>query len=148
MEKGISRNAIRARYYAVDRWTLKSGGIVWASITADCIAAGVPQVRVVQSKLGMIENVEGLRAKFQIGALGNRKMLQQTHVEIYPMRVVEKVAACISKRETTRGDEYVRISQQWSETARIESVIRRRSPMRAYIWIRGSPNAIRHTSVV
>src|SRR5208282_186843 len=148
MQKRISCNTVRARYYAVHRRTLKSGGIVWATITADCVAAGVAQVRVIQSKLRVVENVEGLRAEFQIAAFRNRKVFQQTHVEVYSMRIVKKVAACIPKRETTRCHEYVRISQQGPEAARVESVIRRRTAIRVYVGVRGSPDAIRHTGVI
>ena len=148
MQKRVASHAIGSGDDSVNSWTLESGGIVWAAVAADSVTAGVPEIGIVDAKLGVVEKIESLRAKFDVAAFPNGKMFQQTHIEVSPVRIVQKVAARVPKRQAARRHEAVGISQQRPEALGIKPVIWSRCGMRIHIRVGARPNAVGYASIV
>jgi hypothetical protein len=71
MQKGTSSQATRV-----------PGRIVWSTVTAYGVAAGIAEVGIVDAKLCMVEQIEGLNAKFKIAAFGYFEVLQRCHIKV------------------------------------------------------------------
>lgn len=148
VQKGIARHTVRAGDNAVNQRPLKTSGIVWASIAANTVTAGVTQIRIINPELGMIEKVECLRTEFKNAALSYREVFQQAHIKVRSMRIVQKVAARSSKREATWRYEQIRIPQQRAKALCVSYLTRRRSWIRVHIRIRAGAHAIRPPGIV
>lgn len=88
VQKRIARHAVRTARGAVRGEPLKACAVVRSTVAANAITARVTYVRVVNPKLGMIEDVERLRTKFKHATFPYDEMLEHAHVEIDSMRVV------------------------------------------------------------
>src|SRR5262245_23962401 len=73
-----------------------------AAVTADDIVSSIPKVGVINPKLRVIEDIERFRTKLESTRFLEGNMLHQTDVPIDPMRIVQKIAARVSKRQSTR----------------------------------------------
>ena len=135
----IQRMQERGAGYAIRASArLKARGIERSGIATDhIVSAALRIVRVVDSKFGVIENVEELCPKLELTAFCHFEMLQQRHVKVQAAGIVQEVSSRISEGQAARGDKLGRISQQWSEA--LQTVRRRRQAV-YYIRI-GSSNA-------
>ena len=110
MEKGTPRQAVDS---------IAAGGTVIsgiASVTADLVLCLGTQRRVVDSKLGVVENVECFGAKLDVDTFKDGKILLECHVPVPPAGIVQRVSACGSKRKTARRDKRRGIQQEWTKT--------------------------------
>src|SRR5215471_12352197 len=84
---------------------LKSSRVFGSGIAAhDVVSAAARVVRVVYAELRVIKNVEGFRAKLDVGGFIHLEVLRQRHVKIQSVRIVQVIAASISKSESTGRD--------------------------------------------
>src|SRR5271165_1922824 len=124
---GVHRTQERAAGSAVDIywWTTRRAeeigsqsakrGIVWPAIAPDHIGSGIPNVGIENTKLCVVENVEPFGPELEFASLADFKRLQKRHVEIYTVRIRQKVTACISERESLGGSEGGRVIQKWPD---------------------------------
>lgn len=92
VQEGTSRQAIRPPGEICSR------RVVRASVAANRVAAGVPQIRIVDSKLGVVEDIERFRAKLNLATLLDHKMLEQGHVEIEAAGIIEEISSRVPER--------------------------------------------------
>src|SRR5215471_9452251 len=98
MQKRGSGNAVGCRAFVPRR----EGRT--AVTTDDVVSGAAGIVRIVDAEFGVIEDVEGLGAKFQLSCFRYSETFGEGHVEIDLTRVVQKIPAGISKIKSTRGD--------------------------------------------
>jgi hypothetical protein len=109
----IERMQERRSRYAIGAGAFKACRIRWTGVTTgDIVSTAARIIGIVNSKLRVIENVEGLGPEFQLASLPNFEMFQQRHVEVHPPWIIQEVPARISKGEPTRGHEHGRISNE------------------------------------
>ena len=90
----------------VDSGSAESRRVLWACITTDnIVTAATGIIRIVDSKLRVIKQIERLRTKLKCAAFSNRKAFQECDVEIESRRIVEKVPARITESETSGSHE-------------------------------------------
>ena len=82
------------------RWTGE-----WAVRRRRALASSQP------GKLGVIENVEGLGAKFDSSLFLNGETLDQGHIEIGSPRIVQKVSRRIAEGQPARRGECAGVKQ-------------------------------------
>jgi hypothetical protein len=115
--------------------------IIGATVAGDGVAAGIALVRIVDAELGMVEDVECFRTKFEIAALGDFEMLQESNIKVQTVGIVHEIAASVSESQTDgsaecgwiaedRADTLRVIRSKWSRSARISNYIRVRSGAR------------------
>ena len=113
MQKGRARNAVSSA-------ALKARRIHGSGITAgNVIPTAARIIRVVDSKLGLVEDIEKLRPKLKFARLTYFETLQQGQVEIQPIGVIQKVPTGISKGQPPRRNELGRIQQNWADAGRV-----------------------------
>ena len=126
----VDRTEERAAGGAIHRYRLAvvvrritAGGRVigrCASVATHCVIGLVPEVRVEDSELRMVEDVETLGAELQIASFGDLEGFQNGHIEIQAMRVRQEVAPRISEGKTLRSDESCRVIQQRSDALGVQ----------------------------
>lgn len=117
---GINGVQERGTRHAVSTATFETCGIVRSRIaTDDVVAAAALIVRIVDTELSVVEDVEGLRTKLDRGSFRHLEMLRQRHIEAQAVRVVEEIAAGIAEGEAARGDKLRRIEQERSKALRV-----------------------------
>ena len=125
----------------------KTRCIVGAAIAADDVTRCVSEIRIVNSELSVIEDIECFSAKSHLSGFADFEVLQQTQIEVRSMRIVQKIAAGIAECEPS--GRYKNIDpKQRSETLRVVPFIRRRSRIANHIRIGSSADAIRDSGVV
>ena len=134
MQEGIAGDAIRSANDAINGWTLESGSVIRSAVATDGIIACVAEIGVVDPKLCVIEKIECFCAEFKVASLSDSKTLQQAHIEVRPVRIVQRVPASISEGQPPRCYEPVGIPEQWSKALGIESVVRHRCSLWIQIW--------------
>ena len=127
MEKGIPGYTIRTGGHAVNDQTRETGSVVGPTVAADFVTARVAQVRIIDSELGVIEDVECFRAKFNNASFPDDEVLQNTQVKVGAVGISQEVTSRISERQPARSDELIGISQQRSKAFGVVSLIRRQS---------------------
>ena len=141
VQEGVAGEAIHAARSEC------AGGIVRAAVTADRVAAGVAEVRIVDTELGVIEDVEGLRPKLQCAVFVNHEKLQQGHIEVQAAGIIQKIPAGIPESKPAGSDEFIGIQEKGTEAAGIRGKCRRRWIL-DHIGIRTSAHAVRDSRVV
>src|SRR6267154_1334359 len=98
------------------------------AVTTDRVVGAVPEVRagVVNPELGVIEDVENLRAELKAGAFLYLESLHQGHIEIPAHGIVEQIAPGIAEGQSARRCKCSRISQRRSKALGIVRSDRRR----------------------
>src|SRR5579871_63786 len=91
--------------------------IVRAAVTTDCVAAGVPKIRIVKPELSVVENVESFRAKFEHSGFADREVFQEAQIEVESSRIVEEVASSSSEGKPAWRCEGTGISQQGAKAS-------------------------------
>jgi len=99
--------------------TCVPGGIVLPTVATYGVAAGVAEVGVVDAKLGMVEQIEGLDAKLKVAPFGYFEVLQRRYIKVQASRVVHKVPSRIPEGESLRSDKGDGIAQDRTNTLRI-----------------------------
>jgi len=102
----LGTGAPRYQRVASDR---SVGGSIPAAVTIDGIVGRIPNVRIEDSELGVIENVEAFEPEFDVTALGHLEVLQQRHIKIDAVRIIQVVAAGVSESKPLRSREGRRI---------------------------------------
>src|SRR5215469_910812 len=92
-----------------------AGAIIRSRVATYGVAARVPQVRVVNAELRVIEDVKRFGTELQASTFRGLEMLSQGHVEVGAARIIQEVTACIAEGESARGNEGSRIAQDWAE---------------------------------
>jgi hypothetical protein len=72
--------------------------------TDDVVSRAARVIRIVDTVLGVVEDIEELSPKFQTAGFGRFEMPQQCHIEVDAAWVVEKVSSSIAEGEPTRCD--------------------------------------------
>ena len=106
----------RMQERAAHKATRVASGIIRATVAGNGVAAGVAFVRIVNAELGVVENVERFRTKLKIAALGDFEMLQQSHIEVQTVGIVQEIASGVSKGKTHGSTERRRIAQDRADT--------------------------------
>jgi hypothetical protein len=83
--------------------------------TNNVISSAARIVGIVDSKLRVIEDVEGLRAELKLARLPYLEMLQQRQVEIQAVRIIQKVPARVPECETPGSHKLRGIADERSE---------------------------------
>src|SRR5215469_9446779 len=96
----------------------------------------------------MVKNVEGFRAELKNAAFGYLEVLQNTHIKIYTVWVIKKVAARVSERQPTGSNKLIWVPQQRTKAFRVESFIRPRRGTGCQIRIGTCSDTIRGSGVV
>src|SRR5579862_6548482 len=115
VQKGTARQAISA---------VSAGGAVVghrASIATDRVLRLVAKCRIEDAELGVVEDVESLGPEFHIQTLVKREVLLQSGIEIPPLRIVQRVAACGTEGQAARGGECPWVAEQRAKTRAIRS---------------------------
>src|SRR5271165_1954379 len=100
VQESTSRDAIRPSTHTTCRiqWSGVTGSVAGAAVATNCITACIAEVRIVDSELSMVEDIKSFHAKLKKASFRDFEMLEQAHVEINPMRVVQEVSPRISER--------------------------------------------------
>ena len=78
---------------------LKASGIHGPPVATDnVVSAAARIVGIVDSELGVIEDVKKLRAKLKLARFSDLKTFQQRHIEIEAAGIIQEVTAGIAKR--------------------------------------------------
>src|SRR6202451_4755800 len=93
MQKGAPSQATRV-----------PGGIIWSTVTTYGVDAGLPHMGMVEGNLCMVEQIEGLNAKFKIAAFGYFEVLQRCHIKVQTTGIVHEIAPRVSEGESHGGD--------------------------------------------
>jgi hypothetical protein len=115
VEKRVAGETIRSP------WEVSSRRIVRTTVTTYAVVTGVPEVGIIDAELSVIENVESLCTELHFTAFVNLKVLQQRHVKVQAAWIIQKISAGIAKRQATRCNEFVGISEKRTEAADIRS---------------------------
>ena len=119
MQKRCARDAI------CSSTGLKAGGILRARIaTDDIVSATAGIVRVVDSKLGMIENIEKLCAELEVAGFFDLKVFYQRHVEVQAAGIIQKISARIPKSQAPRRYKFRCISQERTKALNVVQGLR------------------------
>src|SRR5579863_4781120 len=104
---GIKRVQERSARHAIRTAVrLKAGGIYGTGVTTDDVVSGASRIiGIVDSELGVVENIEKFRAQLDLARLGDLEVLQQRHVEVQAAGIIQEVAAGIAKSQSPRSYE-------------------------------------------
>ena len=131
----IQRVQERSSIHAIASASTKSGGIKRARIATDHVVSTAARViRIVDSELSVIKNIEGLSPELKTGGLVDIEMFQQCRVEVQAVRIIEIVASCISKGEPPRRHKLRWIIDERAKAPRIVAWVWK---SRGYVWIGG-----------
>src|SRR5580658_1371553 len=126
-----------------------AGGIIQSAVAGDGVAARIALVRIVNAELGVIENVEGFRAKLEVAALGDFEVLQESNIKVQTVGIAHEIAACVSESQAHGSAECSGIAQDGADTLRIICTERRGSVrVSNYVGIRAGTRPVGHASVV
>src|ERR1700691_325898 len=114
MQKGAPSQATRV-----------PGGVIWSTVTTYGVAAGIAEIGIVDSKLCMVEQIEGLNAKFKIAAFGYFEVLQRCHIKVQTTGIVHEIAPRVSEGESHGGDKGGGIAYGRANALRIVGPYRR-----------------------
>src|SRR5437879_5255720 len=113
VQKGSSSDAVNSA-------SLKARGIVRAGIaTGDVISTAARVIGIVDSELSVIKNIKGLGAELQFAGLADLEALQQRHVKVQLVGIIQKVATGVAESESSGSDELRRIFQQRTKASSI-----------------------------
>jgi len=56
--------------------------VVWATVATNRVAGAIAEVGIVDAKLGVVENIESLAAKFEVAALSNLEVFEHGDIEV------------------------------------------------------------------
>src|SRR5277367_986522 len=116
----IERVQERRTGHAIGSIASESRGINRPAITTDDVVARTPWViRIVNSELRVIENIERFSAELQFSRLANLEMFQQRHVKVDATGIVQEIPARISKREAAWRYKLRRIADERPKAFRI-----------------------------
>jgi hypothetical protein len=104
VQEAGARNAICSAF------SYKPRRILRATITTDYVIActsGI--VRVVDSILRVIENIESLRAEFQIAGFTRLEMLQERQVKIQTAGIIQEIPASVTEGKSAGSHKLGRI---------------------------------------
>src|SRR6266446_810242 len=91
---------------------LKSGRIHGTGIaTDDVVSATARVVGIVDTKLGVIKNIENFSTELNLARLGELKVPEQRHIEVPAVGVIQEVSASIAKGQSSRRYKLRWISQ-------------------------------------
>ena len=124
---GIERVQERGPGDAIGSATLKSGGIIRAGIATDnVVSCAAWIIRIVDSKLSVIENVKSLSTKLKLAGFADFEMLQQSHVEVHAAWIIQEVAASVAEGEPAGSHKWRWIANERAKALRV--IARRSSP--------------------
>jgi len=93
-----------------------AGGIEGATVAAGNVACGIAAIGIVEPELGVIENVEGFRAKLEGGGFAGLEVFQQGHIKVQAIRVVGRIAPDVAEGKPLRGSIFVGIEEQGAKS--------------------------------
>lgn len=139
-----------ARKAIFSSWEVGTRRVIWTAIAADRVTPGIASIGVIETKLRVVEDVEGLQAKFNFASLVNREVLNQRHIKVQPTRIIQEISARITKSKAPGGNELVRIEENWAKAARIITGegSRRSADVRNHIRIRSGANSVSHSGII
>src|SRR5277367_6213006 len=106
-QKGISLEAI----CATGRSIYKSRGAGGPSVTANLVVRVVSAVRIEDSELSVVENIECLGAEFERCSFAGVEVLQQSHVEVQSAWVIHEITPRVAECESLWGGKFIWIAQ-------------------------------------
>src|SRR5580658_145224 len=121
-----------------------------AAIAANYVVSRVARMRrIVDSKLGMVENVEALGTEFQVPFAKDFPMLQERRIEIGTGGIIERIAAAITKGKAARSDIGRRVVKQRAERTRNDLTVLNVTIGSTYaIGVRTGPKVVCNASVI
>jgi hypothetical protein len=76
VQEGIAGETISASRFG------KTRAVVRPTIATNDVTTSVSKIRIVDSELRVIENIESFRSEFERARFSHREVLQQAHVEV------------------------------------------------------------------
>src|SRR5271168_1871324 len=150
VKEATSGDAIRTRTGA-SRWIQRSGktgSVIRSTIATDDVITRVSDIRIIDSELRVVEEVERFHAKLGIAALRYFEVLQKVQVKVDAMWIVQKVTPGIPERQPPWRDEHIWVSEKRTETFRVMSFIWRGCGISCQVGVGARTCAIRDSGVV
>lgn len=114
---------------------LKAGRVDRAAVaTDDVVTAAARIVGVVNTKLGMVKDIEDIRVETKLTKLRELEVLDQTHIEIQSAGIVEEISTGIAESQTSWRHKLRRIALERAKALRI---VCRLQQAAQYVGIRG-----------
>src|SRR5215472_7372415 len=90
--------------------------VVWSRVATDHVVPRTPGiVHVVDAKLSLVEQVEGLSPKLDLAAFSPFEVFQQGEIGVETGWIIQRVPPRVAEGESPGSDKLRRISQQRSE---------------------------------
>ena len=114
----VERMQERSSSHAIGSATPEARGIFGTGITAnDVVSTASRVVEIEDSELSLIEDIEELCPELNLAGFFYLELLEQRHVEVQAVGIVQKISASIAEGESARRHKLRRIPLERAEAA-------------------------------